>query len=546
MTLWTINRAAHGRRENYAIKIIQIKEGFCVCESGFTMYEFFKIDDRVLKAAEEAEQKAAPYLAKISETQRYNQEKMQAAFMQAGVSESHFVATTGYGYGDRGRDVLDEVYARALGAEDALCRYNFVSGTHTLTVALFGVLRPGDTMLSVTGMPYDTLRGVIGITGDGNGSLKEFGINYEQLDLLPDGTPDYDGMETAITPKHRMVYIQRSRGYSLRPSLTVEEIGPDGYVFTALIDLYPEVKLGQYKGLSAVYPQAELSEEDTQAALEEYARAHLDVTHPDRAAMGDEVVLDFEGFVDGVAFESGKGESYPLLLGSGYFIPGFEEQVAGACVNEERDVHVTFPTAYTPELAGKDATFRIKVHEITRRSMPTLDDAFAKAQGFEELSQLRRAVMEQAVAKKQKEAAEQFANDLIAQVLDGMEVQLPDAMVENQLDGLIQELRGHLQSQNVELEQYLEASGASMEELRAHAREQAVSAARFELAMTEIARLEGIDVTDAEVEQKYNELSAQYQLSADLLRQQLPPMRLRHDLKLARAQAVIVDTARRK
>ena len=224
MTLWAINRAAHGRRENYAIKIIQIKEGFCVCESGFTMYEFFKIDDRVLKAAEEAEQKAAPYLAKISETQRYNQEKMQAAFMQAGVSESHFVATTGYGYGDRGRDVLDEVYARALGAEDALCRYNFVSGTHTLTVALFGVLRPGDTMLSVTGMPYDTLRGVIGITGDGNGSLKEFGINYEQLDLLPDGTPDYDGMETAITPKHRMVYIQRSRGYSLRPSLTVEEI----------------------------------------------------------------------------------------------------------------------------------------------------------------------------------------------------------------------------------------------------------------------------------------------------------------------------------
>lgn len=160
MTLWAINRAAHGRRENYAIKIIQIKEGFCVCESGFTMYEFFKMDDRVLKAAEEAEQKAAPYLAKISETQRYNQEKMQAAFMQAGVSESHFVATTGYGYGDRGRDVLDEVYARALGAEDALCRYNFVSGTHTLTVALFGVLRPGDTMLSVTGMPYDTLRGV--------------------------------------------------------------------------------------------------------------------------------------------------------------------------------------------------------------------------------------------------------------------------------------------------------------------------------------------------------------------------------------------------
>ena len=330
------------------------------------------------------------------------------------------------------------------------------------------------------------------------------------------------------------------------PALNVETIGPDGYTFTALIDLYPEVKLGQYKGLSAPWENAELSDDDTNEAIQRFLTEHLVEQEQDRAAMGDEVTLDFEGFVDGVPFEGGKGEGYPLLLGSGYFIPGFEEQVAGACVDEERDVHVTFPTAYTPELAGKDATFRIKVHEITRRSMPTLDDAFAKAQGFEELSQLRRAVMEQAVAKKQTEAAEQFANDLIAQVLDGMEVQLPDAMVENQLDGLIQELRGHLQSQNVELEQYLEASGASMEELRAHAREQAVSAARFELAMTEIARLEGIDVTDAEVEQKYNELSAQYQLSADLLRQQLPPMRLRHDLKLARAQAVIVDTARRK
>ena len=181
------------------------------------MYEFFKIDDRILRAAEAAEQEAAPYFAKVAEVQRYNQEKMQAAFMQAGVSESHFVATTGYGYGDRGRDVLDAVYAYALGAEDALCRYNFVSGTH--------VLRPGDTMLSVTGMPYDTLQGVIGLAGESSGSLKEFGIRYEQVDLRPDGTPDYEAMETAITPRHRMVYIQRSRGYSLRPSLSVEEIG---------------------------------------------------------------------------------------------------------------------------------------------------------------------------------------------------------------------------------------------------------------------------------------------------------------------------------
>ena len=243
------------------------------------------------------------------------------------------------------------------------------------------------------------------------------------------------------------------------PTLTVEEIGADGYTFAAVIDLYPEVQLGQYKGLSAVYPEVELSSDDTEAALEEYARANPHVEHPDRAAMGDEVVLDFEGFVDGVAFEGGKGEQYPLLLGSGYFIPGFEEQVAGAAVGEERDVNVTFPAEYMPELAGKDAVFRIKVHQITRRSLPEWNDDFARQQGFADVSALRRAVMEAAVQKKQAQAAEQFANDLIRQVTSAMTVTIPDAMVENQLDGLINELRGHLQAQGVSLEQYLEAGG---------------------------------------------------------------------------------------
>ena len=318
------------------------------------------------------------------------------------------------------------------------------------------------------------------------------------------------------------------------PTLTVEEIGPEGYTFAAVIDLYPEVTLGAYKGLRAAYPEVELSEEDTQAALEEYARAHQDVTHPERAAMGDEVVIDFEGFLDGVPFEGGKGEQQPLLLGSGYFIPGFEEQVAGAAAGEERDIRVTFPTAYAPELAGKDAVFHIKVHEITRRAAPVLDDAFAGKQGFEDVSALRRAVMEGAVAQKQAQAARQFADALVQQVIDGMTVTIPDAMVENQLDG-----------QGATLEQYLEYSGTTMKQLREHAREQAATAARYELAMTEIARREGIEITEEELEQQYGALSAQYGLSRELLRQQLPPMKLRHDLKLARARAVVVENAKR-
>ena len=329
------------------------------------------------------------------------------------------------------------------------------------------------------------------------------------------------------------------------PTLSVETIGPDGYTFAAVIDLYPEVELGQYKGLSAVYPQVELSNDDTEAALDEYARANPDVQHPERAAMGDEVTLDFEGFVDGVPFEGGKGEQYPLLLGSGYFIPGFEEQVAGAAAGEERDIRVTFPAAYAPELAGKDAVFHIKVHEITRRAAPVLDDAFAGKQGFEDVSALRRAVMEGAVAQKQAQAARQFADALVQQVIDGMTVTIPDAMVENQLDGLIAQLRGQLEGQGATLEQYLEYSGTTMEQLREHAREQAATAARYELAMTEIARREGIEITEEELEQQYGALSAQYGLSRELLRQQLPPMKLRHDLKLARARAVVVENAKR-
>jgi cystathionine beta-lyase family protein involved in aluminum resistance len=189
------------------------------------LYPYFKIDPKIEQAAEQAENLARPFFRRIEETTDWNEQKMLAAFIKNGVSESHFAASTGYGYGDRGRETLDRVFADALGAEDALVRHNFVSGTHALTVALFGVLRPGDTMLSATGIPYDTLRPVIGLTGDGNGSLKEFGIRYEQVDLTPEGKPDYAEIERRVSPKIRMVYIQRSRGYSLRPSLFVEEIG---------------------------------------------------------------------------------------------------------------------------------------------------------------------------------------------------------------------------------------------------------------------------------------------------------------------------------
>lgn len=188
------------------------------------MSSFFNIDSRILSASNKAMVQCREYIENIEEITEYNQQKMLKAFHNAGVSESHFAASTGYGYGDRGRDSLDEVYAYVFGAEDALVRHNFVSGTHALTVALFGVLRPGDTMLSVTSIPYDTLQGVIGLGSNYSGSLKDFGIKYEQVDLKSDGTLDFDEMSKRINPSVKMVYIQRSRGYSLRPSLRVEDI----------------------------------------------------------------------------------------------------------------------------------------------------------------------------------------------------------------------------------------------------------------------------------------------------------------------------------
>ncbi len=186
--------------------------------------QFFDVDERLTELAHKAEERCALPFARISDTAEYNETKVLHAFIHNGVSESHFKGSTGYGYDDRGREILDKVFAEAVGAEDALVRHNFVSGTHALGVALFGILRTGDKMVSVTGRPYDTMEEVIGLRGEGNGSLRDFGISYAEVPLKADGTPDLEAIPAAVSGA-KVAYIQRSRGYSLRPSLTVEDIG---------------------------------------------------------------------------------------------------------------------------------------------------------------------------------------------------------------------------------------------------------------------------------------------------------------------------------
>ncbi len=188
--------------------------------------EFFKIDEGLNSRADKVLEDCRGKFSEIDSVTEYNQQKVLSAFIKNGVAEAHFAASTGYGYNDRGREVLEQVFADCVGAESAIFRHSFASGTHTLAVALFGLLRPNDTMLCLTGRPYDTLIGVLGIDGHVDGSLKDFGVNYEQVDLKSDGTPDLEGIaEKLKTKKYAVAYIQRSRGYSLRPSLSVEKIG---------------------------------------------------------------------------------------------------------------------------------------------------------------------------------------------------------------------------------------------------------------------------------------------------------------------------------
>lgn len=188
------------------------------------MNNFFNFDDKLIELSEKALDLCTDSFKEIEKIQAYNQQKMLKAFQLAGVSESHFAGSTGYGYDDRGREILDKIYAYVFDAEDALVRHNFVSGTHTLAVALFGMLRPGDEMVSVTGTPYDTIQGTIGINSDYSGSLKDFGVKYSEVALKDDGTVDIEAIKEAAKREPKMIYIQRSRGYSTRDSLLCKDI----------------------------------------------------------------------------------------------------------------------------------------------------------------------------------------------------------------------------------------------------------------------------------------------------------------------------------
>ena len=324
----------------------------------------------------------------------------------------------------------------------------------------------------------------------------------------------------------------------------------EGVEMKMKVTTYPEVTLGEYKGLEAEYGSEEATDEDIDGeikALQE--RNSRLITVEDAAAeMGDTAEIDFEGFVDGEAFEGGKGENFPLELGSGQFIPGFEEQVAGHQTGDEFDVNVTFPEEYTEELAGKDAVFKCKVNEIKRKELPEVDDDFVKDvdDEAETVEQLREKLGKQITERKAEAAKRDFENTLIEQVIDNMEAEIPQCMIDQKADDLVQDYAYRLQMQGLDLNTYLQYLGQTMDQFKAQFADSAAKQVKISLALEAIVKAEGIEATDEDVDAEIEKLAAQYDMAADQIRAAVPTDQIKTDIVNNKAVDLIVESAVRK
>lgn len=320
----------------------------------------------------------------------------------------------------------------------------------------------------------------------------------------------------------------------------------EGVEMKMKVTVYPEVKLGEYKGLKAAMLPTEATDEDVDKELENMRdRNSRLVSVDDREAQtGDTVELDFEGFVDGVAFDGGKGENYPLELGSGSFIPGFEEQVAGHKVDEEFDVNVTFPEEYAAELAGKNAVFKCKIHEIKMKEMPELDDEFAKdVSEFDTLDELKADIKKQISEKKETEAKTDFENQLMEQVIENMECEVPECMYEHRTEDMIQDYSYRLKMQGIDLDTYLSYLGQDMDAFKASFRTGAENQVKTAIALEAVVKAENIEASNEEIDAEVQKLAEQYQMDADQVKKAVSEEQLASDIKTRKALDLIVDSA---
>lgn len=318
-----------------------------------------------------------------------------------------------------------------------------------------------------------------------------------------------------------------------------------GVVLTIETELYPEVTLGQYKGIEVPKREVKVEESEVDAELSRMAERNARIETVDRAAqMGDTVVIDFEGFEGGKPFQGGKAEDYSLTLGSGSFIPGFEEALVGAVAGEERDVNVTFPENYAKELAGKPAVFKCKVHEVKESIKPELDDEFAKdVSEFDTLDALKNDIRERFTKSREEQNERAFESSAVQLAAANMTCNVPACMIDEQVDHQIEQFAYQLQSQGMKMEDYTKMIGGDLSSLRQSMRPMAEQTVRSDILLSEIARAENLEVTDEEVEEELKKLAEQYQMELDKVKAAVDTAAVKSDLMGKKAAKIITDNA---
>lgn len=327
--------------------------------------------------------------------------------------------------------------------------------------------------------------------------------------------------------------------------LNVDENG--NLVLTVEAGLYPEVTLGQYKGIEAEKDAVEVTDEEVDAEVKKLADRNSTVETVERPiADGDTAVIDFEGFDNGVAFEGGKGEDYSLKIGSGTFIPGFEEQLIGMSAGDEKEINVTFPEDYgAAELAGKPVVFKVKVKEVKATNTPELDDEFAKdvSETADTLEELRKELKEKLLKEKTDSAEAAFKNAVMQKAIDNMTAVIPEAMVEEQLDNIMQQYSMSMQQSGFSLEQYAQMMGTTVQGVRDSQRASAMSQIQNTLLLEKVAEVENIEISAEQIEEAYKQMAEQYEMELDKVKEYVPAEEIERDQKFQKAMEVIVDSA---
>lgn len=328
--------------------------------------------------------------------------------------------------------------------------------------------------------------------------------------------------------------------------LEIPEMGNDGVTMKFKVTVKPEVELGEYKGLKATKKSTKVSADEVKAELARMQEQNSTVSDVDDRAVkkNDIVVIDFEGFVDGKAFEGGKAEKYELTIGSNQFIPGFEDQIIGHKIGDEFDVNVKFPEDYQADLASKDAVFKIKLHGIKVKDVPALDDEFAKdVSEFDTLDELKKDIKKQLEKKKNDDAENELHNTLLEEVAKGIKAEIPDAMIEKTIDDDVNEYSYRLQSQGLKLETYLKYTGMDIKGFREGFKERAETQVRLNLALEKIIEKEKIEVTEEDIEAEYKKYADAYNMDIDTIKKAVSAESLKPELASRKAIDLIVDSA---